>query len=478
MQRLGGTLLLLAGSALGGYAFLPTPPDGAARLAEVTRISAAPDRDARSQATSAGPALAIAPAQATTAASNGAATGALAVAATVPAPAQSPSTWSTVVTAETDNSVKLKSPKPGDDETRAGLTRDLQRELQRVGCYGGDITGSWTPSTKKAMSAFMDRVNATLPVEEPDYILLTLVQGHKTEACGASCPSGQSLDAGRCVPNAVIAKAARKQKREEERRLAELQKAEQQQRIAAELRNSEQKRVADARRSEDARAESARIAAAAVKAANENKQRGAAAQPPATETLPWLDTKHQESQVAVAAPVNREPLPGRMSVGAPLPTGPDRSTAIAAVTTNRDAAPIIPLPDPSPDNQWPGNTNAEPDGDTSVGPAVNNKPRLPGVLKPAVTETGSPARQPARATYSATYRAKRSFSKAYADDSRPRAKVRTASAGKRQPVTVYSGPKVTKKYVYFAANKPQRAGGLRPGTAGYYVMRSLGGGYY
>jgi len=66
---------------------------------------------------------------------------------------------------------------------RDDLVRALQRELNRVGCYSGDIDGDWGPGSKRAMSAFIDRVNASLPVEEPDYILLSLVKGHKGLGC-------------------------------------------------------------------------------------------------------------------------------------------------------------------------------------------------------------------------------------------------------------------------------------------------------
>ena len=94
---------------------------------------------------------------------------------------------------------------------RASLSQELQRELRRVGCYDGQINGSWTPATRKAMKAFTDRVNATLPVEKPDYILLTLVKGQQDTVCGKSCPAGQGMsDDGRCLPNAILAQAARR----------------------------------------------------------------------------------------------------------------------------------------------------------------------------------------------------------------------------------------------------------------------------
>jgi peptidoglycan hydrolase-like protein with peptidoglycan-binding domain len=94
---------------------------------------------------------------------------------------------------------------------RASLVRELQRELKRVGCYLRDINGIWTMSTRDAMKAFINRVNARLPVDEPDLILLALVQGYQEKACGRSCPAGQGLaDDGRCQPNSIITNVAKK----------------------------------------------------------------------------------------------------------------------------------------------------------------------------------------------------------------------------------------------------------------------------
>ena len=97
---------------------------------------------------------------------------------------------------------------PGDP---VSLTRELQRELRRVGCYDGEINGSWTPASRRAMKLFTDRVNASLPMERPDYILLRLVQSSPERVCGAGCPSGQSIvGKGHCLPDAVLAQAARR----------------------------------------------------------------------------------------------------------------------------------------------------------------------------------------------------------------------------------------------------------------------------
>jgi hypothetical protein len=100
------------------------------------------------------------------------------------------------------------TPPPGDP---TALARQLQSELKRVGCYDGEINGVWTTSTRLAMRAFTDRVNASLPIDRPDAILLALVQGHRDKTCGAPCPDGQTPQRdGRCQPSAIPVKASPK----------------------------------------------------------------------------------------------------------------------------------------------------------------------------------------------------------------------------------------------------------------------------
>ena len=91
----------------------------------------------------------------------------------------------------------------------AALTREIQRHLKRIGCYRGDVTGVWSPSVRQAMRAFTERANATLPVDEPDPVLLAMVQSHAPGACSAACPQGEDRAAnGRCVPSALVAGVA------------------------------------------------------------------------------------------------------------------------------------------------------------------------------------------------------------------------------------------------------------------------------
>ncbi|MCB1521221.1 MAG: hypothetical protein KDJ37_11695 [Hyphomicrobiaceae bacterium] len=100
---------------------------------------------------------------------------------------------------------------PQDYVARVEMARHIQRELKRVGCYAGDVDGDWGPGSKRAMAGFLERVNATLPADNPDYVLLSLVQGHADQACGVSCAAGQGLSSdGRCLPSVLMVRAPEK----------------------------------------------------------------------------------------------------------------------------------------------------------------------------------------------------------------------------------------------------------------------------
>lgn len=98
---------------------------------------------------------------------------------------------------------------PSREQTVRGLTSDLQRELKRVGCFTSDVTGEWDAATRRAMRTFLDRVNARLPVQQPDHVLLTMVKGHPNDACAKNCPTGQVADdRGECAPRVIVSKVA------------------------------------------------------------------------------------------------------------------------------------------------------------------------------------------------------------------------------------------------------------------------------
>lgn len=201
-MRLLGSVVLLAGTfAAAAYAYLPvvslhrstsTPADIGRKAAEAPRATAAPSLSERTFS----PALPH----------FGESVAQLGLSRAVPDRVGSEA-WRAVVSTEAGT---VRQAAPVDYVASVELARQLQRELKRVGCYEGDADGDWKTASRRAMSAFLTKVNATLPTEQPDYILLTLLQGHADRACGVACPSGQAVSSnGRCIPNVVVAEAAR-----------------------------------------------------------------------------------------------------------------------------------------------------------------------------------------------------------------------------------------------------------------------------
>jgi len=97
-----------------------------------------------------------------------------------------------------------------EDET--SVTRAVQAELKRAGCYGGPVNGVWTASTQAGMGEFTARVNARLPVDRPDPVLLALLETHNKISCTAGCSMGGEEG---CVPRTALPAGQRAEAREE-----------------------------------------------------------------------------------------------------------------------------------------------------------------------------------------------------------------------------------------------------------------------
>ncbi len=94
-------------------------------------------------------------------------------------------TWQTNVTPAAAVGGPQGSLDPTDPESRYKLVVDIQQQLKRVGCYWGRVNGSWNNNTREAMRSFTTTTNAALPVEKPDYLLLSLLKSHNGRSCGA-----------------------------------------------------------------------------------------------------------------------------------------------------------------------------------------------------------------------------------------------------------------------------------------------------
>ena len=293
MHHIGATLLMVFGTTIGSYLYLLPPIDEESTLAEVTRISAAPDRTPR-------PTLIAAH------------TPTLPVAETTVTKTAHP--WTAVVTENPLASMPMKSAKPGDATTRFELTRDIQRELKRAGCYGGEIHGYWSAATKRALLVFMERVNASLPLDEPDYVLLATVEGNKNASCSDDCTATETRnDAGRCVPRAVHAQATRARSKAQattETRLAQADLASEQ---------AQPRRIAV----ETAIPPQGKSAVAAAKRENGGRTKVAATAP--GDELPWLTNSAKDPAKTAASPKVIRPS-GMMAMGGPLENAIPRDT--------------------------------------------------------------------------------------------------------------------------------------------------------
>jgi hypothetical protein len=341
MRKSSGILLLLASAgSVAGYAALSNEP---LQLSRLTSITAAGAQQVTSAATSLDPAPSSSdsvrprvfspatPLIAQGQAAHGQAAAPAVRLAQAPARAAEPIRPAPTFNAPSsgDGSRRLASSKPADDDARRELTRDLQKELKRVGCYDGELSGTWSPASKRAMGSFMDRVNATLPVEEPDYILLTLVQGHAAQACGKSCPSGQGLSGdGRCQPRAILAQSARKS---DERKLVD--------RIEKRPAGDADMKLADAKGADNKQdaakatetTKNSQVQSSAVQTGTISKTVPSSgswttatvietSKPPAPQVAPQQVPMAQIILPPAATPA---PLPGRMAMGAPVPAPED-----------------------------------------------------------------------------------------------------------------------------------------------------------
>ena len=492
MERLGGALMVLAGVALGGYAFLPSPNGELENSTAVTRIVGAPDGDVRLVASPT-----VVPASNAQTGVAGSATvrvfspSAPLVVATPGATGASTTTWTAVVTPERSGNATFKSPKAGDAEARAHLTSDLQRELKRVGCYGGEINGAWTQSTRRAMALFMERVNATLPANEPDYILLTLVQGHAALACGTDCPAGEVYGSdGRCLPAAVVAQANRRAQRYEERlaerREIEHRKAAQQEQLAAEQRVAEARRIAIAQRTEAARLaqnrvierrNAQRLAAATNATGTVGGMKPAQVATVNSERLPWLDdpnlagdnrtsadTSAAATATAAATP-RAAPLPGMMAIGGP------RTAAIAATPPATVGEPSIAGSAGAMRETIARDSTDRDDLTTQRSYVITAPEPRPAVRPMPIREAALIAGLPG--TKSGASERPDDF----ADQQPPAFRKYAPAKIIRRPSADYGAPRIKRKYYGYNGGGKTRRGQPRPGTPRYNVMLSLGGIY-
>jgi hypothetical protein len=210
--------------------------------------------------------------------------------------------------------------KPPAEDPYSSLVASIQRELTRVGCYAGEADGSWTNHTKVAMRAFNDSVHVSLGTDQPDYILLTLLQGHSGKACARACSGGMNPSA-QCIDKTIEAR-----------------------RVPPARLDTRQAAAGSTAQATTSSAKIPLPVKAPVPVAptwSTATARYPAAVPPAYEAPRYRET--------VATPA--EPLPGRMSVGAQPSSEPEPRESVASAAADSpqpEHAPMMATSRPAP----------------------------------------------------------------------------------------------------------------------------------
>jgi len=355
MRSVFGLGLLLTGLSVGAYAYYPQSLDREVRLANVTRILSPAGQDVRhinDAAAQPGSKL-FTPGQPVSALARerapervtGLSSAAWPLAAAERVTAQAPSADESVKTAVVPKTVLVPqsswttvvhvNPRydygnayPTADHyagpnNRFKLIRTLQQRLRAAGCYYGDIDGDWGPASRRAMQSFTRKVNASLPVERPDFVLLALMDAHTAVGCNTNCPAGHApaLD-GTCRPNSTIIAGTSKP-------IAPRKKP-----SIAGLYAPEQ---------------TASITTASINP-SDRPTSALVAPKPSLAQRPRTDIQRTGRAYIETAAINRPraPLPGRMTIGAPLPGDMDARQPVGSVSVLPDTTVVTrDQPDPA-----------------------------------------------------------------------------------------------------------------------------------
>jgi hypothetical protein len=87
----------------------------------------------------------------------------------------------------------VAAPAPGD------VTRLLQTELVRVGCYSGAINGEWNTASRRALGAFNQNASTKLDAKSASMDALNAVREKQARVCPLVCDKGSRAEGDTCV---------------------------------------------------------------------------------------------------------------------------------------------------------------------------------------------------------------------------------------------------------------------------------------
>jgi uncharacterized caspase-like protein len=97
--------------------------------------------------------------------------------------------------AEKNINVASLSPAPSQTE----VTKSVQSELRRVGCYSGNADGDWDQSSKRSLSEFNRNAGLKLDVKTANADTLNAIKQKQSRVCPLVCDHGFKAEGDRCV---------------------------------------------------------------------------------------------------------------------------------------------------------------------------------------------------------------------------------------------------------------------------------------
>jgi uncharacterized caspase-like protein len=97
-----------------------------------------------------------------------------------------------------DKAVNVASLSPA-PSSQTDLTKSVQSELRRVGCYSGNADGDWDQESKRSLSQFNRNAGLKLDVKAANADTLDAIKQKPARVCPLVCDHGFKADGDRCV---------------------------------------------------------------------------------------------------------------------------------------------------------------------------------------------------------------------------------------------------------------------------------------
>ena len=119
------------------------------------------------------------------------------VAAKTPEPTPEPTAAPAAPVPTPEKSVTVASLDPA--PSQAEITKSVQSELRRVGCYSGNADGDWNSSSQRSLSQFNRSAGTKLDVKTVNAETLDAIKQKPSRVCPLVCEHGFKADGDHCI---------------------------------------------------------------------------------------------------------------------------------------------------------------------------------------------------------------------------------------------------------------------------------------